>query len=213
MSRQPEPEARPPLLKRPFDVLLSGGGLVCSAPLWALIALCIKLNDGGPIFYAQERVGRGGKRFRIWKFRSMVADSDERFGPLQARDRDPRITRVGKILRATAMDELPQLWSIFRGDMSFVGPKPLLPDEIEVTGSGERVPLWEIPGYKERHRVAPGLTGMAQIFAPRDIPRKDKFRYDLLYIKKQSFWLDMRLIALSFWITFRGKWEERGEKF
>jgi lipopolysaccharide/colanic/teichoic acid biosynthesis glycosyltransferase len=199
--------------KRPFDLLLSGLGLLTSAPLWGLIALAIKLNDGGPVFYGQERVGQGGRRFWSWKFRSMIPDSDVRFGPLQAGENDPRVTRVGRWLRATALDELPQLCNIFRGDMSFVGPRALLAEEIEVNGNGELMPIEKIPGYRARHQVRPGLTGVAQIYAPRDIPRKHKFKYDLLYIKKQSFWLDLKLIALSFWITFRGRWEVRGKKY
>jgi lipopolysaccharide/colanic/teichoic acid biosynthesis glycosyltransferase len=200
-------------VKRTFDVVLAGVGLLVSAPLCAVIALAIRLEDAGPVFYAQERVGKEGKRFKSWKFRSMVPDSDHKFGPLQAAENDHRITRVGKILRATALDELPQLWNIFRGDMSFVGPRALLPEEIEVNGDGQLVPLEEIPGYHERHIVRPGLTGLAQVYAPRDIPRRQKFKYDLLYIKKQSFWLDLKLIALSFWITLRGKWEARTRKF
>lgn len=204
---------RPPFLKRPVDLLLSALGLLLSAPVWALLAACIKLEDGGRVFYAQERVGQGGRRFKSWKFRSMVTDSDARFGPLQAADGDPRVTRIGRLLRATALDELPQLWNIFRGDMSFVGPRALLPEEIEVNGSGELIPLEKIPGYEERHRVVPGLTGLAQVYAPRDIPRRQKFRYDLLYIKKQNLWLDIRLILLSVWISVRGKWEARTPKF
>lgn len=199
--------------KRPLDVLLSGLGLLVSGPLWALIALGIKLEDGGPVFYTQERVGNRGRRFRSWKFRSMVSDSDGRFGPLQARDGDPRVTKVGRVLRATAMDELPQLWNILKGDMSFVGPRALLPGEIEVNGNGELIPLEKIPGYEARHQVRPGLTGVAQVYAPRDILRRQKFRYDLLYIKKQSVWLDIKLILLSVWISVRGKWEARTRKF
>ncbi len=202
-----------PAAKRALDVTLSGIGLLLSAPLWAMIALLIKLDDRGPIFYGQARVGRGGGRFKSWKFRSMIPDSDRRFGPRQATAGDARVTRVGRILRATAMDELPQLWNIFRGDMSFVGPRALMPQEIEVNGAGETVSIDTIPGYQERHRVTPGLTGVAQIYADRDIRRRDKFRYDRLYIGKQTFWLDVRLIMLSFWITFRGKWEHRGQKF
>ncbi len=142
----------------------------------------------------------------------MVPDADRRFGPLQARQADVRVTAVGRVLRATALDELPQLWNIFHGDMSFVGPRALMPEEIEVNGAGEIVPLEKIPGYESRHQVAPGLTGIAQIYADRDIPRRQKFRYDLLYIKKRSFLLDLRLIVLSFWITVRGRWEHRGRK-
>ncbi len=206
------PASSATFLKRPFDMFLSGLGLLLSAPLWALITLGVKLEDGGPVFYGKERVGKGCRRFWSWKFRSMVPDSDVRFGPLQASDGDPRVTQVGRLLRATAMDELPQLWNIFKGDMSFVGPRALVPEEIEVSGDGTPIPLEKIPGYEARHRVRPGLTGLAQIYAPRDIPRRQKFKFDLLYIRRQSFWLDLKLIALSFWITFRGKWEHRGAK-
>ena len=201
------------MAKRAFDVGVALAGLVLSAPFWLLIAALIKLNDGGPVFYGQQRVGRGGVRFWSWKFRSMVPDADARFGPRQAVAADARITRVGRLLRATAMDELPQLWNILRGDMSFVGPRALMPDEIEVSGDGVSVPLEKIPGFDARHRVRPGLTGIAQIYADRDIPRRDKFRYDLLYIRRRSFGLDLRLIALSLWITLRGTWEHRGAKF
>jgi len=203
---------RSAVAKRALDVFLAGLGLLLSAPVWLLIALAIKLDDGGPVFYAQERVGLGGCPFRSWKFRTMVPDADRRWGPRQAAERDPRVTRVGALLRVTAMDELPQLWNIFRGDMSFVGPRALMPAEIEVEGPGEPVPLEKIPGYERRHQVRPGLTGIAQIYAPRDLPRRHKFRYDLLYVRRRSFWLDVRLILLSFWISLRGRWEVRGPK-
>jgi lipopolysaccharide/colanic/teichoic acid biosynthesis glycosyltransferase len=199
--------------KRIFDLGLAGLGLLGSLPFWGIVAVCIKVEDGGPIFYDQKRVGLRGRTFRSWKFRSMVPDSDERFGPLQAAENDNRITNVGRILRATALDELPQLWNILIGDMSFVGPRALVPEEIEVNGSGKVIRIEEIPGYEVRHQVPPGLTGMAQVHAPRDVLRRQKFVYDLLYIKKQNFWLDLKLIALSFWITFRGKWENREKKF
>src|SRR5574337_345736 len=207
MPIPPLHEPYPSPLKRSLDISLSGLGLLLSAPLWVFITILIKLEDGGPVFYGRERVGKGGLLFRSWKFRSMIPDSDERFGPLQARDGDARVTRVGRILRATAMDELPQLWNIFIGDMSFVGPRALLPEEIEVRANGKLIPLEKIPGYEARHRVRPGLTGVAQIYAPRDISRRHKFKFDLLYIGKQTFWLDIRLILLSFWISLRGKWE------
>jgi lipopolysaccharide/colanic/teichoic acid biosynthesis glycosyltransferase len=199
-------------LKRAFDILLAGAGLLASAPLGALIALAVKLQDGGPVFYSQERVGRGGRLFKSHKFRSMVPDADRKFGPLQAGENDPRVTPVGRLLRATAMDELPQLYNILIGEMSFVGPRALAAREIERNGSGRPVRLEEIPGFAERHQVTPGLTGIAQVYAPRDIPRRQKFRYDRLYVRKAGLWLDLRLIAASFWITLRGKWEHRGEK-
>jgi lipopolysaccharide/colanic/teichoic acid biosynthesis glycosyltransferase len=199
--------------KRVFDVGMASVGLLLSAPVWALIAVAIKLDDGGPVFYGQERVGRAGRRFQSWKFRSMVPNADQLYGRLQAGERDPRVTRVGRVVRATAMDELPQLWNIFKGDMSFVGPRALLPEETEIRGPRESVPLEKIPGYDVRQQVRPGLTGIAQVYAPRDIPRRQKFRLDRLYIEKQSFWLDLKLFVLSFWVTLRGKWEHRGRKF
>jgi lipopolysaccharide/colanic/teichoic acid biosynthesis glycosyltransferase len=111
------------------------------------------------------------------------------------------------------MDELPQLVNIFRGDMSFVGPRALRPGEIDAVGNGQVVALEEVAGYAARTAVQPGLTGIAQIYAPRDIARRQKFRYDLVYVKRRSFWLDLRLIVLSFWISFRGTWEARERKF
>ena len=197
---------------RAFDVALSGAGLIASSPLWGLIALLIKLEDGGPVFYGQERSGLNGVPFEVKKFRSMVPDAEARVGAVQATEHDPRVTRIGRLLRATAMDELPQLWNIFRGDMSFTGPRALRPGEIEA-GRGALEKLEDVPGFHERASVRPGLTGIAQIYAPRDIARRWKFKYDLLYVRRQSFWLDVRLVLLSFWITFRGSWEARGSKF
>jgi lipopolysaccharide/colanic/teichoic acid biosynthesis glycosyltransferase len=200
-------------VKRTLDIVLSGLGILLSLPLWGLIALAIKLDDGGPVFFGQERVGKDGSVFRVLKFRSMIPNAEALSGALQASERDPRTTRVGRWLRATAMDELPQLLSIFRGDMSFVGPRALRPGEIEVNGTGAHEALEAVPGFDRRCAVKPGLTGVAQVYASRDIPRRRKFKYDLLYIRKQSFALDIRLIILSFWITFRGTWETRGRKF
>src|SRR4030067_2936991 len=119
------PKVREPWLKRPLDVTLSSLMLVLSAPVSLLIALAIKLEDGGPVFYRQERWGRGGARFKAFKFRTMVPHSDRVFGIKQATENDARITRVGRVLRAMGLDELPQMISIFRGEMSFVGPRAL----------------------------------------------------------------------------------------
>ena len=200
------------MAKRLLDVMLAGAGLIASAPLWAAIAALIKIEDGGPVFFSQERVGCRGCRFEALKFRSMIVDAEAGTGPIQAGENDPRVTRIGRILRATAMDELPQLWNIFRGDMSFVGPRALRPGEIEVKGNGAVEKLEDVPGFSDRCAVRPGLTGVAQIFAPRDVLRRQKFRYDRFYVDRQSFWFDVRLILLSFWITFRGRWEDRGRK-
>jgi lipopolysaccharide/colanic/teichoic acid biosynthesis glycosyltransferase len=206
-----EPLWKALFLKRPFDIALSSFGLVVSSPLWILIPVLIKIEDGGPVFFSQERVGKDGRIFKALKFRSMRTDA-EKDGPQQAVEHDSRITRVGRILRATAMDELPQLVNIFKGDMSFVGPRALRPHEKEVHGDPDQRDIQDIPGYRERHVVRPGLTGLTQVFLPGETPRRKKFRYDMLYLRKRSFWFDLKLIFLSFWITFRGKWESRQDK-
>ena len=201
-------------MKRMFDAALAGAGLVGSSPLWLLFAAAIKLEDGGPVFYTQERVGLRGRVFTALKFRSMRPDAESGVGAVQAVENDPRVTRIGRVMRATAMDELPQLWNIFRGDMSFVGPRALRPGEVEVEAAGGAiVQIDQIPGYTARTAVRPGLTGIAQIYAPRDVPRRQKFRYDRVYVGRQSMWLDLRLILLSFWISFRGTWESRDRKY
>jgi lipopolysaccharide/colanic/teichoic acid biosynthesis glycosyltransferase len=199
--------------KRTLDVALSGVGLLASAPLWPVIAAAIKMDSPGPVFYGQPRVGEGGETFVVKKFRSMIAEAERGVGPLQSNAGDLRITRVGHLLRATAMDELPQLLNIFLGDMSFVGPRALRPEEIDVNSAGVAVPLAAIPGFAQRCAALPGLTGIAQIYAPRDVSPRQKFRFDLLYIRRRSFLLDIRLILLSFWITMRGTWGAREKKF
>jgi lipopolysaccharide/colanic/teichoic acid biosynthesis glycosyltransferase len=199
-------------MKRAFDMALSGIGLLISSPLWLIFGAAIKLEDGGPVFYTQERVGFGGRSFEALKFRSMRTDAESGVGAVQALEDDPRVTRIGRFMRKTAMDELPQLWNIFRGDMSFVGPRALRPGEVEASDGGF-VAIDRIPGYAARTAVRPGLTGIAQIYAPRDVPRRQKFRYDRVYVQRQSMWLDLRLILLSFWISFHGTWESRGRKY
>jgi lipopolysaccharide/colanic/teichoic acid biosynthesis glycosyltransferase len=201
------------MLKRAFDATLAGTGLILSAPLWAIFAAAIRLEDGGPVFFAQDRVGLNGRTFDALKFRSMRPDAEAQTGAIQATENDPRVTRVGRFMRATAMDELPQLWNILRGDMSFVGPRALRPGEIEAGADGRLVKLEDVPGFEQRIQVRPGLTGIAQIYAPRDVPRRHKFRYDRLYVRQRSWTLDVRLILLSFWISVLGTWEVRGRKY
>ena len=160
-------------MKRVFDCLLAGTGLVVSAPLWALVALAIKLEDRGPVLYRQERVGQGGRVFNALKFRSMVPDAEARTGPVQATENDPRITRVGRLLRATAMDELPQLWNIFAGDMSFVGPRPLRPGEVDARGDGQLLRLDQIPGLRgAARRPARAHRPDAGVRAARHLPHQ-----------------------------------------
>jgi lipopolysaccharide/colanic/teichoic acid biosynthesis glycosyltransferase len=201
------------LLKRAFDATLAGAGLIFSAPLWAIFAAAIRIEDGGPVFYRQSRVGLGGRTFDALKFRSMRTDAERATGAIQAAENDPRVTRVGRFLRATAMDELPQLLNILRGDMSFVGPRALRPGEIETNSNGRLERLEDVPGFEHRIRVRPGLTGLAQVYAPRDVRRRQKFKYDRLYVERRSWCLDLRLILLSFWISVLGTWEIRGRKY
>lgn len=172
-----------PVFKRPFDLLLSGAGLLLSLPLWGFFALLIWLEDGGPIFFRQERIGRNGRMFIALKFRSMIKDSGQ--VERQATKNDQRITRVGRLLRMTAMDELPQIWNIFLGDMSFVGPRSQPEKErVTVGGREEDVYIRQVPGYELRQLVRPGLTGITQLYAPREVLHRQKFRYDLIYVKR-----------------------------
>jgi lipopolysaccharide/colanic/teichoic acid biosynthesis glycosyltransferase len=201
-----------PLLKRPLDIVLSTVMLLISLPVLFPIALAIKLEDGGPVFYRQERWGRNSARFWLYKFRTMIPGADCQFGIRQAEENDRRITRVGHILRATGLDELPQLMNIFTGEMSFVGPRSLAVGERVKGRNGTWLQYEDIPGFRERLRVRPGLTGLTTIYVPKDADPYRKFRYDRLYIRKRSFRQDLCLIALSFWISFRGKWESRSKK-
>jgi len=194
------------LLKRAFDILLSFVGLILSFPVWVLSSIAIIMESGGPVFISQERVGKDGWIFHILKFRSMDKNAHKESPVEHAGEREKRITLVGKILRATAMDELPQLLSIFKGDMSFVGPRPIHPKEPAITGS-KHDRLEGVPDFNKRCAIKPGLTGIAQVYAVREMSIEKKVKYDILYIKKQSFLLDLKLILLSFLVTFRGDWE------
>lgn len=201
-----------PFSKRVFDIFVSSIGLILSSWLWALIWIAIVIEDGCPIFIRQKRIGKHGRLFYSLKFRSMIKHTLDDKVIQQAIENDPRITKVGRILRKTALDELPQLLNIFRGEMSFVGPRALLPSEIEVCSNSKCIHIYDIPGYEKRIEIRPGLTGIAQVYAARDIIRRHKFKYDLLYIKKMNLFLDIKLILLSFLVTFTGNWEKRGLK-
>ena len=199
-------------LKRPFDMVVVIVGLAIASPMWLIASLAIKLEDRGPVFFLQDRWGKDKTKFRAYKFRTMVPNAVEKFGHMQATENDPRVTRVGRILRATSLDEMPQLLNIAKGDMSWVGPRALPIDEIQVQEEGS-LPDEAIPGFDARSRLQPGLTGITQIFAPRDIPRRQKYQCDAIYANSRSLWLDIRLIVLSLWITLRARWEARGSKF
>ena len=202
--------AADPISKWIMDLCFASLGLLLTAPLWALIGFLIWLEDGRPVLLLQERVGREGKLFQLLKFRTMRRNA-EAAGVIEDREHDPRVTKMGRILRATALDELPQLLNILKGNMSFVGPRAL-PLRIEDLERTRYRTVQDIEGYALRSMVRPGLTGIPQIFGPKDMPRRNKFRYDLLYIKRWNFWVDLKLIILSVWITLRGRWETRGPK-
>ncbi len=183
-----------PFVKRLSDILLSLTGLVLLSPILGIVALCIKLYDGGPVFYKQTRLTEGHKIFEIYKFRSMVVDAEKGGARLASRN-DNRITPVGKFIRMTRIDELPQLINIIKGDMSVVGPRPERP-EIEAKY------LKELPEFELRLKVKAGLTGYAQVFGKYNTTPYDKLRLDLLYINEQSVLLDLKLIVWTIKILF-----------
>lgn len=201
-----------PLAKRALDLTLAVIGLALSSPLWLAIAVAIKLDDRGPVFYRQKRWGRGGEVFSLLKFRTMVPDSDAKHGIKLTTENDDRITRVGKFLRATGMDEMPQFLSIARGDMSFVGPRAFAVGAKVEQPDGSFLLYEETPGLAQRLQVQPGLTGLATIYISKEASPSEKLELDLRYIEEWSFWGDLRLIFLSFWISVRGKWETRQDK-
>ena len=206
------PAAARSLLKRGFDVLLALLMLVVSSPVWLALTLLILLEDGGPVFFTQERWGQGGKPFRVLKFRTMAKDAVNRHGVRLAQESDARVTRLGRVLRRTGLDELPNLVAILRGEMSFVGPRALAVDEVVGEIDGRYHSYERVPGFRARLDVRPGLTGLATVYVPRDASPRRKFAYDLLYIRRWSLGLDLKLVVLSFFISFLGRWERRSRK-
>jgi capsular exopolysaccharide synthesis family protein len=183
-----------PFLKRPFDVLFSFLGLVVLFPAGVIVAIAIYIEDGLPILFSQVRLGENGRKFKIYKFRSMIKDAEQNTGPVWAYKKDHRITKVGDFLRRTKLDELPQLFNILRGDMSFVGPRAERP---ELVSEFRKM----IPGFDYRLRVKPGLTGIAQVYGNYNTHPRNKLRYDTVYINNESFWLDIKLIFATIWFT------------
>jgi len=180
-------------LKRSMDLVLSLLGVILLFPLWVLIALAIRLDSPGPIFYRQERLGQDGRVFRIWKFRTMAVGAERDIGPVWAKPNDPRCTRIGRWLRRFNLDELPQLINVLKGEMSLVGPRPERPHFVDQFKE-------EIPRYMARHRIKAGMTGWAQIHGLRgNTPIEERLRYDLYYIEHWSLGLDLKILIQSLW--------------
>jgi lipopolysaccharide/colanic/teichoic acid biosynthesis glycosyltransferase len=222
------------LVKRLFDVLVSGVGLVALSPVLIVTAFLIKLDSPGPVFYTQMRIGEErrwrkrrridlevrvdlrkgdrrnvlsyGRLFRIYKFRTMVRDAEDLTGPTWAVPKDPRVTRVGRVLRLLRIDELPQLWNVFKGEMSLVGPRPERPHFVHKFAD-------KIPEYTERLRVRPGITGLAQVSALDEITEEDierKLFLDLHYLRDLRFGSDLKILLKTFGVLLRKVFAGRG---
>ena len=183
------------LVKRAIDVVGAAAGLALAAPILALAACAIKLEDNGPVFFRQMRLGLGEEPFEVLKLRTMTVDAEKIRSDGVVEEGDPRITRVGALLRRTAVDELPQLWNVLRGEMSLVGPRP--------------VPLPHLERYDERQRrrleVRPGLTGWAQIHGRASLPWPERIELDVWYVDNRSLGLDLRIIARTVGLILSGK--------
>ncbi|WP_375598347.1 sugar transferase [Devosia sp. Naph2] len=175
------------MLKRGFDILSAASVLIVSSPVWLLIAILIKAHDGGPVFYRQIRTGLVGRTFGILKFRSMVQNADK-IGGYSTADNDSRITPIGRFIRRTSLDELPQLFNVLRGDMSVVGPRPDVPEQRSLYSAEE---------FDKRNRVRPGITGLAQATMRSTATPEERKRLDLEYVDQASFLLDMKILALT----------------
>ena len=175
-------------MKRASDVCLASLGLVLLSPVFTAIALLVRFTLGAPVLFRQERPGLGGRPFTLYKFRTMRQATDTRLGVREAE----RMTRIGVLLRSTSLDELPELWNVLRGDMSLVGPRPLLMQYL---------PLYT-PEQARRHEVRPGITGWAQVNGRNAISWEEKFRQDVWYVDHRSFWLDLRILARTIRMVF-----------
>ncbi len=188
-----------PALKRAFDLSLAVIGLIASMPVWLLSLFLVWLEDPGPLLFVKNSVGKGGVNFRQFKLRTMVRSAEDGTGPVLASEGDHRVLSVGRLLRKTALDELPQLVNILLGQMSFVGPRPqrtvLVCSYLE-----------QLPEYAERHRVLPGLAGLAQVAGDYYLTPRQKLRFDRLYIRYRGLGFDLKLLALAFLVAFWYRW-------
>jgi exopolysaccharide biosynthesis polyprenyl glycosylphosphotransferase len=186
-------------IKRVLDVVVVGLTMIIWLPISLIVALVVRFDSKGPILYRQARVGRDGKLFTLTKFRTMVENAEET-GPQFTAEDDPRITRTGTFLRKSRLDEFPQLWSVLRGELSLIGPRPERPVFVEEFSR-------EIPFYESRLLVRPGVTGWAQVnygYADDQAETIEKLTYDLFYIKHSSFWLDLHITGKSIWTVLTG---------
>jgi lipopolysaccharide/colanic/teichoic acid biosynthesis glycosyltransferase len=182
-------------MKRLVDIVLSVFTILAMAPLLAAVALAVRLQDGGPSLFGQIRVGQHGREFRMWKFRSMVVDAP-RLGGYSTADGDPRITPIGRFIRRSSIDELPQVFNVLLGDMSIVGPRPDVPAQRALYADAD----WQL-----RHQVRPGITGLAQATLRSEATADQRKELDLRYAREAGLWLDLRIIAMTFrQIFFKG---------
>ena len=193
------------VMKRAFDLVMCSIAVIIFSPILLLVALAIKLEDGGPVFYKQKRATYDGKTFDILKFRSMIVDAEKYGKSIPATEKDPRITKVGAFIRATRIDELPQLLNILKGDMSIVGPRPERVEHMEKYSE-------EIPEFPFRLKVKGGLTGYAQIYGKYNTSPYDKLRMDMLYVENYSFFMDLKLILMTLRILMKKESTEGFDK-
>lgn len=189
------------IAKRVFDVLVSAAAIIILSPLFLLATLLIKTTSKGPIIFTQIRVGKDGQLFKIFKFRTMKVDAEKETGPVWAAQDDPRLIPVGKFLRKSHMDEIPQFFNVLRGEMSVIGPRPERPEFVAELKK-------KIPEYEKRLLVKPGITGLAQVWHRYDETVEDvrkKIKYDLLYIKKVCLWTDLRIFLRTFRVVLTGE--------
>lgn len=183
------------VIKRIFDIIISSVSILILSPIMIVLAIIIKLYDNGSVLYKQERITKDNRPFKLYKFRTMIVDAEKYTGPVLAEDEDPRITPVGRFLRATRLDEIPQLFNVLKGDMSIVGPRPERAYFIEKFTK-------EMPEFKYRTNIKAGITGLAQVLGKYTTTPEDKLRYDLLYIKKYSLLLDFKILVQTIKVIF-----------
>ena len=195
------------LLKRPLDIFMILSGVIFPLlwPFWIIVIFIVPIliwtEDRGPIFYSQERIGKNNKVFKVVKFRTMIIDAEKITGAVWSTKNDPRITKIGHLLRRTAIDEIPQLINIFKGEMSFVGPRAERPELHKKF-------MKEIPDFGKRLEVIPGLAGLAQINGSYDLDPRDKLKYDLDYIKNMNLFFDIKIIIKSVFNSLLAKWDQ-----